>query len=215
MSELERLLDGLAPGWRRQLQAVLGAKIDSERNHSLRDDIVQRFLSQLLTDDERAKLLGLPSTCRVRENTKLLMPERLRCGEYVWIGENAYLDASGGLEIGDHTTIGVGVFVWTHTSVLANILAANEPGGSHVIRRRVKIGSRCYIVGPSVINPGVTIGDGALVLPLSVVTRDVPPHVIVAGAPAEVKSSVDSAFVERLRIELQSQVSPAKEGLKK
>lgn len=205
MSDLDRLLDGLAPGWQRQLENVLGARIDSERNRGLRDEIVRRFLAQLLTDDERAKLLGLPASCRVRENTKVLMPEKLRCGEHVWVGEDAYLDASGGLEIGDHATIGVGVFVWTHTSVLANLLAANEPGGAHVIRRPVKIGQRCYIVGPSVINPGVTLGDGALVLPMSVVTKDVPPGVVVAGAPAEVKSQVDEAFVERLRAELQAQ----------
>jgi acetyltransferase-like isoleucine patch superfamily enzyme len=205
MSELDSLFDGLAPDWRRQINAILEARIDSERNKGLRDEIVRRFLSQLLTDDERAKLLGLPASCRVRENTKLLMPKKLHCGEHVWIGENAYLDASGGLEIGDHTTIGVGVYIWTHTSVLANLLSANMPGGEKVIRRPVKIGKRCYIVGPSVINPGVTVGDGAVVLPHSVVTHDIPPGTIVAGAPAEIKSLVDETFILRLRTELESQ----------
>jgi carbonic anhydrase/acetyltransferase-like protein (isoleucine patch superfamily) len=35
------------------------------------------------------------------------------------------------------------------------------------------------------INPGVTIGDGAIVGSLSVVTKDVPPYAIVAGKPAQ------------------------------
>lgn len=34
--------------------------------------------------------------------------------------------------------------------------------------------------------PGVTIGEGAVVATGSIVTRDVPPYVVVAGAPAKV-----------------------------
>ena len=133
------------------------------------------------------------------------MPERLVCGEHVWIGENAYLDASGGLTIGDHATLGVGVYVWTHTSALANLLQANRPGGAHVIRRPTVIGRGCYIVGHSVINPGVTVGDGAFVLPMSAVTRDVAPGDIVAGAPAQPVGRADDGLVQRLQDELRAQ----------
>ena len=128
-------LKSIEPHIETLMQEVLGARIDSERNRDLRRNIVLRFLSQLLADDERARLYGLPASCRVRENTKILNPEKLVCGEHVWIGENAFIDASGGLEIGDHSTVGVGVFVWTHTSVLANLMQANHPGGAQVIRR--------------------------------------------------------------------------------
>ena len=40
------------------------------------------------------------------------------------------------------------------------------------------IGSRCYI------GPGVTIGDGAVIAPGSIVTKDVGPYEVWAGAPA-------------------------------
>ena len=202
---LDDFMRQLEPRIEALMQEVLAARVDSERNRALRRDIALRFLAQLLTDDERARLLGLPASCRVRENTKILMPERLVCGEHVWIGENVYLDASGGLAIGDHATIGVGVYVWTHTSALANLLHANEPGGAHVIRRQTAIGKGCYIVGHSVVNPGVSVGDGAFVLPVSVVTADVPAGDIVAGAPARSIGRADAALVQRLQDELRAQ----------
>lgn len=198
-------LGALEPAIAERMRDVLAARADSERNRVLRRDIALRFLSQLLTDDERARLLGLPANCRVREGTKILMPEKLVCGEHVWIGENAYLDASGGLTIGDHATVGVGVYVWTHTSALANLLRANHPGGAQVIRRPTVIGSGCYIVGHSVINPGVTVGEGAFVLPMSAVTEDVAPGDIVAGAPARTIGRADEGLVQRLQDELRAQ----------
>jgi acetyltransferase-like isoleucine patch superfamily enzyme len=184
------------------LQEVLGQRADSERNRALRKGILRQFLAQLLVDDERAALHGLPAGCRMRENAKILNPEKLVCGEQVWIGEGAYIDASGGLTIGAHTTIGVGVYVWTHTSILANLLMQNVPGGALVSRQPSRIGAGCYIVGPSVINPGVTIGDRVAVLPMSVVTKDVPDNKIVCGAPAQVVGEVDEAFIKRLRAQL-------------
>lgn len=202
---LDEFLREFEPRIEALMREVLAARLDSERNRALRRDIALRFLAQLLTDDERARLLGLPASCRVRENTKILMPEKLVCGEHVWIGENAYLDASGGLAIGDHATIGVGVYVWTHTSALANLVHANRPGGEHVIRRPTVIGKGCYLVGHSVVNPGVTIGDGAFVLPMSAVSVDVAAGDIVAGAPARPIGRADAQLVRRLHDELQAQ----------
>ena len=99
----------------------------------------------------------------------------------------------------------MGVYIWTHTSILANLLRENRPGGAQVIRRPTVIGAGCYIVGHAVINPGVSLGDGAVVLPMSVVTRDVAPGAVVAGAPAEPVAQVDQAFIAELQAELRAQ----------
>lgn len=205
MRDLDALLAALHPDAPALIERVLAARIDSERNRGLREQIVLRWLAELLADDERARLFGLPASCRVRERAKILAPEKIVCGEQVWIGEGAYVDATGGLSIGAHTTIGVGVCVWTHTSALANLAMDNVPGGAKVVRRPVTIGAGCYIVGPSVINPGVTIGDGAMVLPMSVVTDDVVAGTVVAGAPARVIAGDTGAIRARLEEELRAQ----------
>lgn len=176
---------------------------DNERSNRLRAEILRRLIGLVMTDDERAADMGLPEGCRVREMAKIIAPEKLQCGKYVWIGENAIVDASGGLSIGDHTTVASSVFVWTHTSSLANLMFENQSGSAYNRRAPTRIGSGTFIGGPSVVYPGVNIGDRVLVLPMSVVTRDVKDNVVVAGAPARVIREIDDRWlaeeVSRLR----------------
>lgn len=87
----------------------------------LRSSILSYESTRFMTDVERAKYFGLPEGCRIRDGAKIISPEKLTIGEFCWIGEGAILDASGGLEIGSHTSIGLSVFVWTHDSHKLNI----------------------------------------------------------------------------------------------
>jgi acetyltransferase-like isoleucine patch superfamily enzyme len=54
------------------------------------------------------------------------------------------------------------------------------------VRGPIVIGAGAWIGARSVILPGVTVGEGAVVAAASVVTNDVNPHTLVAGAPASV-----------------------------
>ncbi len=49
----------------------------------------------------------------------------------------------------------------------------------------VSIGNDVWIGAKSVILPGVTIGDGAVIAAGSIVNKDVAPYSIVAGVPAK------------------------------
>jgi acetyltransferase-like isoleucine patch superfamily enzyme len=160
----------------------------AERNSTLRPEILKRVISEFLTDDERAALLGLPEGCRIREGAKIISPANLKIGEYCWVGENAVLDASGGLEIGSHTSIGLSVFVWTHSSHLTNLSMHNEMASELIQRKTTKIGNGCFIGGPSVILPGVTIGDNVLVRPFTTVAKDIPSRSLVD--PSGVKEGI-------------------------
>ncbi len=170
--------------------------LEDERTTKLRPEILKYFISSVMTDTERAQLLGLPSGCRVRENAKILAPENFQCGECVWIGEGAILDAQGGLKIGNHTSIGLNVMVWSHTSYLTN-LAMDNAGGSSLIRKSpTAIGDGCFIGGPTVIYPGVTIGNRVVVLPMSAVTHDVPSNSMVGGSPAKLIREITDEWIE-------------------
>lgn len=52
--------------------------------------------------------------------------------------------------------------------------------------KAVKIGNSVWIGGNVVINPGVTIGNNVVIGSSSVVTRNIPSHVIAAGDPCKV-----------------------------
>lgn len=82
--------------------------------------------------------------------------------------------------IGDLTQIGPGV----------QILAADHPRDPAQRRvmlesgKPIRIGANVWIGAGALILPGVTIGDDAIVGAGSIVTRDVPAGVTVAGNPA-------------------------------
>jgi acetyltransferase-like isoleucine patch superfamily enzyme len=174
---------------------------NEKRNNDLRNDILTRFISNVMTDDERAKLFGLPEGCRIREGAKIISPENFKCGKYVWIGENVILDASGGLEIGDHTTISSSTFIWTHSSYLANLAMENYINSRLIIRKPTKIGSGCYIGCNSVIYHGTTIGNKSFVYPMTLINgKNYPDYSVIAGCPANL---VDTYSEEEIKSEIE------------
>ena len=176
--------------------------LDTERTRGLRRELLTRLLASLMTDDERAQLHGLPTGCRMRENAKIIARDKLVCGEHVWIGEGVIVDASGGLEVGDHTTFGSGCYIWSHSSAMSNILMDNSTGNPYIVRARTRIGRGSFIGGPSVVYPGVSIGDGCVVMPMSAVTTDVPDNTMVGGAPAATIKTIDAASIDRFKASL-------------
>jgi acetyltransferase-like isoleucine patch superfamily enzyme len=107
----------------------------------------------------------------------------VKVGKQCWIGPNVILDGQGGLIIGDHCDISAGAQIYTHDTVAR----CHSGGIAPVERAPVKIGSRVYIGPQSVIEKGVTIGDGAIIGAMSLVKRDVPSGARAWGIPAMLK----------------------------
>ena len=176
----------------------------NERNEAIRIELLGRLASQFLTDDERAKFLNLPKGCRIREGAKIISIDKLEIGEYCNIAENAIVDASGGLSIGSHTTIGVSSYIWSHSSHLNNLKMKNVIGSDLIMRKKTTIGAGCFIGGPSVVIPGTTIGDQSLIQPFSVVSGDIPARSVVSG------KEVKEGFLTEGRIEIMLKLSKPK-----
>lgn len=105
-------------------------------------------------------------------------------GDNCWIGPWVLLDGSGGLCIGDWSSIAAGCQIYSHDSSRHNLSGGVEP----IVRRPTRIGSRVVLKPNVVVALGVTIGDGCLVYANSTVTQDLPNGCKAAGNPAEVIS---------------------------
>lgn len=86
-------------------------------------------------------------------------------------------------------------------------------GGGNVLRRehpdfdtfgKVVIGDWVYIGAGSLIMPGVTIGDNALIAAGSVVTKSVPSRMVAAGNPAKIICSIDDYYERNKKWDLHS-----------
>ena len=149
-------------------------EFDDSTPEILRTQILAYHMADVLTDHERARFLGLPEGCRIRERAKIIAREKLSMGSNVWIGEGAVLDAQGGLTIGDYTQIGLNVMIWSHTSHRQALASKTGMSSEDIVYKPTRIGSSVFIAGPSVIAPGVTIGDRVVISPLSFVDKDLP-----------------------------------------
>jgi acetyltransferase-like isoleucine patch superfamily enzyme len=111
-----------------------------------------------------------------------------KIGKDTWIGYFCLIDATGGLEIGNHCSIASGVHIYTHDSVrwAVDNLGKDNKKGSHLDMASVNIGNNVYIGANSVITKGVTIGDRAVIGALTLVNRDVPPDTIAVGVPCKI-----------------------------
>jgi acetyltransferase-like isoleucine patch superfamily enzyme len=112
----------------------------------------------------------------------------VRVGRQDCIGPNTLLDGSGhgGLEIGDFSTVAVGVHIYTHDTVLLVLSGRQLPRREAAVR----IGACVYIGPQSIISAGVTIGDRCVIAANSFVNTDVPDGTVVGGSPARRLGSV-------------------------
>ncbi len=186
---------------------------ESEDLQHIRSEILRYRTTALMNDRERAQFLGLPEGCRIRENAKILRPERFRCGTNVWIGEGAVLDAQGGLEIGDNTQIGLSVMVWSHSTHLQALAGETGRSKESIKYTPTRIGRNTFIGGPSVIGPGVNIGDGVIVSPLSFVERDLPDGAVYSNNRFRRSAERDIAELTTELTELRAEVAALKAKL--
>lgn len=103
-------------------------------------------------------------------------------GDDVNFALDVLVGSAGGVSIGDRTLIGYRTQIHSSNH---RIPSGHEPVfGSGRNFAAVSIGTEVWIGANSVILPGVTVGDGAVIAAGSVVTKSVEPYTVVAGNPA-------------------------------
>lgn len=135
----------------------------------------------------------------------LRFPDRIRLGRQVVIKSGAQLcpcNSNARIDIGDRTTVGFYSFLYSsaHISIGNDCMIApfvyivdsdhgTERGQRMNLQpnhaRPISIENDVWIGAQSVILPGVTIHDGAIIAAGAVVREDVPPYTIVGGVPAK------------------------------
>lgn len=99
--------------------------------------------------------------------------DSFRLGFRTDIGAFTYINAKCGVIIEDHVQIG------SHCSVYS-ISTIDSKHGAVLLKKNCKIGSH------SIVMPGVTVGENALVGAFSFVTQDIPDNAVAFGVPARI-----------------------------
>jgi UDP-2-acetamido-3-amino-2,3-dideoxy-glucuronate N-acetyltransferase len=94
-----------------------------------------------------------------------------------------------GVTIEDEVFIGHGVMFTNDKFPRATTESGELQGTDDWVVEPTRVGRRASIGSNATILCGITIGEGATVGAGAVVTKDVPPHAVVAGVPARIVRS--------------------------
>ncbi|MBA3285812.1 MAG: N-acetyltransferase [Nitrosopumilus sp.] len=127
--------------------------------------------------------------------------ENTSIGNNVMIGSLTHVDY--GVKIGDNCRIEGSVYIPPLTEIRNDVFVGpgatftNDPYPMSKKMIGVIVEDGVIIGGRSVIKPGVRIGKNSVIAMASVVTKDVPPDVVVMGHPAIVKYSREEYNIKK------------------
>lgn len=114
----------------------------------------------------------------IKPGLRVKFPWRLQIGNHTWIGEDVWIDNLAHVEIGSHCCISQGAYLCT---------------GSHdwssrrfdLIVKPIAIENHAWVCAKSLVAPGVTIREGAVLSLGSVATGDLDSWGLYGGVPAK------------------------------
>ena len=119
---------------------------------------------------------------------------RMGChvGKNVFVGDYVRVDKNHAdlIYIDDYAHLTAGCRLLCHQRDLSNYKVGDNAALCGYRTGEIHIGKGCMIGMRSMIMPGVTIGDGAIVGANSLVTKSIPPYTIATGMPARVVKEV-------------------------
>ena len=158
-------------------------------------DNAQKILAELNlsyhTKDEVTAIFSKLTGNEVDASFELLPPFYTDFGRNITVGQNVFINQNctfmdrGGITIDDNALIAPRVNLIT-------INHCQEPSRRRdVYSKPIHICKNVWIGAGATITQGVTVGENSVVAAGAVVTKDVPPNVIVAGVPARIIRKIE------------------------
>lgn len=113
----------------------------------------------------------------IKNNVCIKYPWKITIGDYVWLGENCWIDNLDYVTIGNNVCISQGALILTgnHDYTLPSFDYRNAP---------INIEEGAWIGAKSIVCPGITIKSHAILTVGSVATKDMEAYRIYQGNPA-------------------------------
>lgn len=114
----------------------------------------------------------------IKNNVCIKFPWKLTIGDYVWLGENCWIDNLDEVTIGNHVCISQGALLLTgnHDYTLTSFDYRNAP---------IIIEEGAWIGAKTVVCPGVTVHSHAILTVGSIINKDMEEYGIYQGNPAK------------------------------
>jgi putative colanic acid biosynthesis acetyltransferase WcaF len=158
-----------APLWKQVLWYFLGSPLVQNRwltTSAFKVWILRSFGSQI------------GQGVRIKPGVRIKFPWRLIIGNYVWLGEDAWIDNLALVILESHVCISQGVYLctgnhdWSHPDF-------------KLMTAPIHIQESRWIAAKSIIGPGVTVGKGAVLALGGVTGKSLDSMMIYAGNPAQ------------------------------
>lgn len=157
-------------------------KITSELNNSYHEP------------EEIREILSRLTGKAIDETFMMFPPFYTDCGKNITLGKNVFINSGcrfqdqGGITIGDNCLIG-------HNAVFATLNHGIAPDKrSSTYPAPIILGKNVWLGANVTITAGVAIGENSIVAAGAVVTKDVPPNVIVGGVPAKIIKNIEAYY---------------------
>ncbi len=142
------------------------------------EKMLDRFYLEPFAPRKLRPILIRKMGCHVGKNTFF--------GDYVRM-DTSYADM---IYIGDYTHITSGCRLLCHQRDLTGYCVGDNAADLGYKTGEIHIGKGVMVGMETIIMPGVTIGDGAIIGAGSIVTRDIPAWTIATGRPAKVVKEI-------------------------
>lgn len=120
---------------------------------------------------------AIGNNCHIYPGAQIWAPWNLSCGDVVAIADGAIIYNPSLITLGSHATISQEVY-------LCGATHDYEVPEFPLISAEISVGAFAWICARATVQPGISVGEGAVLALGSIATRNLEPWSVYAGVPA-------------------------------